>query len=463
VKKAPVILLTAALMLSLPAITSSAQEVTDSLSLKVYFRQDVSELELDYRNNGLFLDKFTAEVSEIMEDPGCRIQDIYIRSSASPEGKFDHNKDLSFKRGKQLKDFLQKQLLIPDDKFVVDAVGEDWAALRRLVERNNVPDKEKILKILDKYADYINGNPTSVIGGPKKELMDLNGGKTWFWLLDNIYPDLRSAGNSIICRYTRLCQEEPREVGHIIDTIVVIHEYEGPADSTRAIAAGAYPYPNYQIPEGYAPKMVKAKKVRTGPKYRFAIETNLLFDAALSPNVALEFPIGKRISLLASHHFPWYTWGDNRFAYQIMNSTGEVRFWLGDRTKRSVLTGGYLGLYGGYGKADLELESKGYQVPYTWHAGLTGGWSFPLGRSDNWRLDLGLTVGYLPYTFDYYERSEASGKLIYKSSGEGLWIGPTNVKCSIVWMIPMNKKVPKPAKVEKQEKQTKTTKTNNAK
>jgi len=29
---------------------------------------------------------------------------------------------------------------------------------------------------------------------------------------------------------------------------------------------------------------------------------------------------------------------------------------------------------------------------------------------------------------------------MYKNSGNYTWIGPTKLKCSLVWMLPMNKK-----------------------
>lgn len=412
-------------------------EGSDSLSLKVYFRQDVARIEQNYRNNACLLEGFISNVKAMINDPSYHIQDIRIRSAASPEGSFNHNMDLSWRRGHVVKEYLQSELLLPDDKFCIEAVGEDWQGLREKVERNNVPDKEKILEILDRHSDFVNGTPTSYLGSPKKDLMDLNGGKTWFWLLENIYPDLRNAGNSIICHYYHHEELVAATVpASRIDTLYIIeqHYYRDTTGASAASAgyAGASPYDGNPHP--------RVKRERKGPGYRFAIRSNLLFDLILSPNIGVEFPVGKHVSILANHNFPWYTWNNDRFAYQLMNTSIEGRFWLGDRTKRSVLTGGYVGLYGAVGKGDLEYSSAGYQVPSAWHAGVTGGWSLPLGKNDNWRLDFGLGLGFAPIAYDYYERSETSGKLIYKSSGKRNWIGPTNIRCSIVWILPMNKK-----------------------
>lgn len=432
------------LMVSSGAPVLAQSGAADSLTLKVLFRQDVTKLERSYRGNGQMLDRFVDDVRAIADNPEYRIQDITIRSAASPEGTFDHNVDLSWNRGRALKEYLQRELMLPGYKFRIEAVGEDWVSLKEIVERNDIPDKDRILDILERHSDYIYGHPTSVIGGPKKELMNLNGGRTWFWLLENVFPELRSAGNAIVCRYVRV--EEPAPAPHkaVRDTIVIINH-----SVDTIYIAGSSPQPAAPAVAAVIPvePAASAAPVRRAPRrtpgYRFAVKTNVLYDALIAPNVEVEFPIGKRVSVLAFHNFPWYTFDSDRHAYEILNTGAEMRLWLGDRSGRSVLSGCYLGIYGASGKGDLEYRSKGYQVQGAWHAGITGGWSFPLGRNDNWRLDMGVGLGYLPLSYDYYERSEASGLLIYKRSGERAWIGPTNLRCTIGWMIPPHRKARK--------------------
>lgn len=423
-------------------LSSPAAERADSLSVRVYFPQNESSLDLGYRANHIFLGDFISGVRAIMSDPSCMIQEIGIRSGASPEGDFYLNMELGLRRACELEDYLRQSLPLPPGcRFNIEAVGEDWVTLHERIIRGNIPDREKVLEILDRHSGYVLGSPASPEGSPKEELMKLNGGRTWKWLLENIFPDLRSAGNAVICRYVR--QEEPATAptptpapsvnveepragasGRIIDTVVVIHKY----------------LPDYGLYDGgenHTARRRTAGRARRDSIYRFAFRTNLLFDAVLAPNIEVEFPIGRRVSILASHTFPWYTLKEDRYAYELLNTGAELRLWLGDRRRRSVLTGGYLGLYGAAARADLEYDSKGFQVPFTWHAGITAGWSFPLGKRDNWRLDLGVGIGCMPYSYDSYERSDFSGLLIYKRSGEGLWIGPTNVRCAIVWMLPM--------------------------
>lgn len=272
--------------LLLCGIPSSAEQKTDSLKLKIYFKQDKSELDMGYRGNEANFDRFVSEVKKILEDPTCRILDITVRAGASPEGKFDYNKELSRKRGENIRDFLRKALYFPDVTFRVDAVGEDWASFRELVEKNYYPDKKEILDILYRHTEYINGRPRSVVGGPKKELMDLYGGKTWFWLLANVFPELRSADNNVICRYTR--EANP---GQSSDTMVVIHKYVFEMDTLKN---GELPM---KLNDTTIMNLIGAG-VGRDTVYRDTVKPRRVLDATFAPNLELNVPDGQEIDIL---------------------------------------------------------------------------------------------------------------------------------------------------------------------
>ena len=284
--KRPLTILAVMVPLLLYGTSSSAEQKTDSLKLKIYFKQDKSELDMGYRGNEANFDRFVSEVKKILEDPTCRILDITVRAGASPEGKFDYNKELSRKRGENIRDFLRKALYFPDVTFRVDAVGEDWASFRELVEKNYYPDKKEILDILYRHTEYINGRPRSVVGGPKKELMDLYGGKTWFWLLANVFPELRSADNNVICRYTR--EANP---GQPSDTMVVIHKYVFEMDTLKN---GELPL---KLNDTTIMNLIGAG-VGRDTVYRDTVKPRRVLDATFAPNLELNVPDGQEIDIL---------------------------------------------------------------------------------------------------------------------------------------------------------------------
>ena len=269
------ILLVSALPL-FSGLSSLAAGKNDSLSVQVYFKQNVTKIGPEFRGNKALLDRFVTDVKDIISDTACTIQDIHIRSGASPEGRFDHNKELSRKRALALKYYLKKELDLPNDKFLVESVGEDWAALQKMVEKSDAPDREDILDILDRHSGYINGCPTSSVGGPKRDLMELHGGKTWFWLLEHIFPDLRSAGNSIVCRYTRIGKESVKT--HSPDTMVIIHKYVFEIDTiSRAGSVRVLP----QAKDS-------SRNQLSGPGYRIDIEADMQVDGLTTGNHILD-------------------------------------------------------------------------------------------------------------------------------------------------------------------------------
>lgn len=300
-KRSLMILAAMALML-LSGTPSSAAQKTDSLKLKLFFRQSKSTLDLDYRGNEENFDLFVSEVKKILADPDCRVIDITIRAGASPEGKFDNNKALSQRRGECIKGFLDRSLSIPGIPIRVDAVGEDWAAFREMVEKHNYPDRVEILDILYRHTEYINGRPRSVIGGPKKELMDLNGGKTWFWLLKYVFPELRSANNNIICRYTREAEPAPKPAPkpeHPSDTMVIIHKYIFEYDT---IPGGKVPV-QMQIFGAGGRESADTSHVRVidavaDTSFRSKLKSGRVLDATFSPNLELNVPDGQEIDIL---------------------------------------------------------------------------------------------------------------------------------------------------------------------
>ncbi len=215
------------------SISSQAVIIADSLNLKIHFRVNSSQIDMTYLNNRKLLSEFISEMKKVMSDPSCHINNVVIHSRASLEGGNENNQELSLKRGVNLMLYLQSALSLPAKTFVLDAVGEDWAEFRNIVEKNNIPDRADILDVLDRYQKYLDGEQTFVYGDPKKDLMDLNGGRTWKWLMEYVFPELRSTGNNTVCRFTRDVKPIGYAAERVCDTVVVIHKYVIEVDSTK--------------------------------------------------------------------------------------------------------------------------------------------------------------------------------------------------------------------------------------
>lgn len=168
----------------------------------------------------------------------------------------------------------------------------------------------------------------------------------------------------------------------------------------------------------------------------FALKTNLLFDAALMPNVEIEVPIGNRWSVNGEYMFPWWLMGGNKYCLQILAGGLEGRYWLGgkeNRMAREVLTGHFFGLYAGGGKYDLQWEKNGYQGEFFIAAGISYGYARRIAR--NLHLEFNIGLGLLRTDYRHYHPRENYKNLLWLADGKYTWVGPTKLKLSLVWLL----------------------------
>ena len=187
---------------------------------------------------------------------------------------------------------------------------------------------------------------------------------------------------------------------------------------------------------GNAPTTGSANAIAPGKSRRrplFAVKTNLLFDAALMPNIELEVPIGKRWSLNGEYMFPWWLINDDRYCLQILMGGLEVRYRPGKRSGRDVLTGHFIGLYAGGGKYDLQWDKNGYQGEFFIAAGVSYGYAHSIAR--NLRLEYTIGIGLLRTDYRHYHSRDNHRTLLWQENGENTWLGPTKLKISLVWLI----------------------------
>ncbi len=168
----------------------------------------------------------------------------------------------------------------------------------------------------------------------------------------------------------------------------------------------------------------------------FALKTNLLFGAALMPNVEIEVPIGRRWSVNGEYMFPWWLFDGDKYSLQILMGGLEGRYWLGsqaNRQSRDVLTGHFLGLYAGGGKYDLQWQENGYQGEFFIAAGISYGYARKIAR--NLRLEFNIGIGVLRTDYRHYHARDNYQTLLWQENGKYTWFGPTKAKISLVWLL----------------------------
>ena len=393
------------------------------------------------RNNPRELQKIRASLDSLIADTTAVITRFIVTGYASPEGSYESNTRLASGRSRTLCQYISSQWGVPQDIISSTFVAEDWAGLRRYVADKAWPTTPEMLRIIDNEADP-DHRLALILQRFPREYADIK---------QNAFPRLRHSDYEI--EYKHIDASAPR--------LSPFRHKETAATATAADTATARPSAVAAVPtvlsrgDDYLPKApFTPAQLQPFHTYRalFAVKTNLLFDAALCPNVEVEFPLGRdsRWSIMAEVWFPWWRVDQNplgkqhkyyrpdqlptKTSYELLTVGAELRYWLAPRCRaaRPVLSGTFIGLYGAGGKYDLGIDGKGDQGEFT-SIGLTIGHSWVLSR--HWNLELSASAGYVGGPKVHYENEFEDTHLIYRKDNNFHYVGPTKLKLSLAWLI----------------------------
>lgn len=287
------------------------------------------------------------------------------------------------------------------------SLGVDWDGLERLVEQSDMPHRDTVLHILRHTPEWVLTNGV-VTDSRKRQLGMLAGGSPWRYMERHFFPSLR-------CSHLRVYTDGPLQVATdgaaipcpVQDTIYIERE----CVRTLVERDTSYVYSLYM-----------------------AVKTNLLYDALLVPNLALEFYLGNRWSLSGGWMYAWWK-NDTRHRYwRIYGGELELRRYFGRKAEEKPLTGHHLGIYLQGLTYDFEWGGEGYLSHWTYGAGISYGYSLPVARRFN--LDFGLGVGYLGGTYDTYIPTETC--YAWQRRSRRHWFGPTKAEITLVWLLGRN-------------------------
>ena len=396
---------------------SSLTETELAEEFTFYFRCNKSSIDEGYMTNGQ-----EAEILRgMLGRTGFRVDTLTIYAYSSPEGPKKFNSALSLRRAESVRRFIQANSSKAPNNIIVVQKEENWPGLRQTVRQSYRRDnREEVLRILSEESDD---------EARKKALRALDGGESYRYIIDTLMAPLRNATFRI--RWERL---------------------QSRGEDPVALAALALPAQTYALTmPTFQPQ--QATEIIPEPEYAkrtiIALKTNALYDAFTALNYSIEVPIGKRFSIAWQHYFPWWhTRKDLDLCLQYLTLGAEARWWFAPRPKpetdkrqiRDVLTGHFLGLYGLWGKADVQVKRTigNYQCANIFSVGLTYGYSMPMSR--HWNVEFSISVGYARIPYQHYIPSDDWQILWRDPENAGVlhWFGPTNVAISFIRPIAIN-------------------------
>lgn len=386
----------------------------------LYFRFDKAVVDKGYMDN----DRTLRHLEELLSDRSLtgRIDSINILSFTSPDGDRKYNERLAQQRSTAVKGYLVWKYPHLDQYGIHPRPqGENWQELRRLIAGDkNLPNREEVLQTIDR-------NPDS--DRCKALLRKLDGGTSYRYIQTRLLRYLR---NAAVC----MVWIRPDNLPALPEPARPHRDHQ--QTDTATTSSVSHTTGNNTLP--LFPQGPPAAASCRRPL--FAVKTNLLFDAALMPNIEIEVPIGKRWSVNGEYMFPWWLLDGDKYSLQILMGGLEGRYWLGsreNRMNREVLTGHFLGLYAGGGKYDLQWKDNGYQGEFFIAAGISYGYAHEIAR--NLRLEYNIGIGLLRTDYRHYHARDNYQTLLWQENGKYTWFGPTKVKISLVWLL--NRKVKK--------------------
>jgi len=350
--------------------------------------------------NEELLSAFDNLLSRISEED---LKSLSIVGWASPEGPEAVNNRLSGARAQNLESLVVSRYPALRGKVNVVNGGENWGGLRRAVEQDSVlsaAERQEILDIID-----------SSLSAKEKEAR-LRALPAYGHLFEDVFPSLRSA--SIL-------------VG--IQPEILVANSDAYLADTQVIAGGKPTLPQMSY------RTIEQKYEEERPI--LAVSTNVLYDLAITPNFAVEVPIGPQWSVYADYTFPWWVNRANDWAWEILKLDVGGRYWLtrhSDTDKMDVLNGHFVGITGMGGYYDIEPKHEGYQGEFL-AAGLEYGYAWNLGKNRKWRLEASAAAGWMGTKYRYYIGNSTDEHLLYQNNGKLNWWGPIKANVSIKYIF----------------------------
>ncbi|GHT15950.1 hypothetical protein FACS189426_23830 [Bacteroidia bacterium] len=133
------------------------------------------------------------------------------------------------------------------------------------------------------------------------------------------------------------------------------------------------------------------------------IRTNLLYWAAATPNLGMEWKPSNSFGVLVNGAWSHWIWSGEGRHHRTWMVSPEIRYYFGGRgVARNAPTGWFLGIEGHAAEFNFKFKDTGYQGDAL-GGGITGGYKLRLSKVFD--LDFSLGLGYTQLKYDTYYRS----------------------------------------------------------
>lgn len=330
---------------------------------------------------------------------------VEITGSSCLIGSSDKCTRVARRRAMALSGYIARFSGIPRDIIVIKDAGISWKTLAGLVkEDTGVPAREKVIETIEETPLWIFDNDGRVVDGRKKRIMEISGGRSFAYMREHFFPEMRFASARLILSDRKKAAEStvavteavPSEVARAEETAAE-QKMEIPvtAAATDSVPVTAVPKEQPADTAGQGPAIsgevpaFPAENEDTWAGSKIWLKTNIPYWGAVIPNLAVEIRLADRWSLDIPVFYSPFT-VSRSYMFRIASVQPGIRYWL-----KPEMKGHFFGVHaiGGAFNIAVSDELRYQDTDGAWGAGIDYGYA--LRFSPHWGMEFNIGVGYL--------------------------------------------------------------------
>jgi hypothetical protein len=406
-----------------------------TLSCRFSYVQNSFDINPALDGNRLELDRMNAFIRTTLADSALYVKRVRLSGFSSIEGSYAVNERLARDRVQCLKAYLDERYRLSEAVPVdISWVAEDWGSLYDYVLGARFSGREEVLRLIEE---------TDVFRGREAQLMRVQGGRVYRWLLRDYFPKLRRVEIRVEYDLRRMLEQiYQKEFSEEEFERALAQERARLREEVRNEVLESLPRIDtvYHMGQtdieilGYG-ELYSITHTEENPLYnlyypKWGVKINLMHRAGfargidystLLPNLAVERFFTRNFSVEAGMEYSNWSYNSGKEFQGLSAYRIEPRFWLRHSKSLCCVYMGVFGQVGDFNLRRLRLDAVNGMDMLTgkyYEGGLSAGCYLPL--SLYWGVDMGVRGGYRQTEGQAYEKKENGNVHLYERTSRSL-------------------------------------------
>ncbi len=388
--------------------------------LYINFRANETCIDAKYKNNSETIASLAHLLKQIQQDSTISIEHIFFSGTASPEGSYEINRQMSQGRLASLERFIRNQIDIPDSIINRSTDSICWEHLALMVKDSDIPHKDEILEIINASQEIVKYY-NRTIDKRVLRLMALGNGRVWREMKRSFFTKMRNAGVVVI-----VTKKTPLP---IVKTALKSNTHAVKLTDTKSSAPNIASLYRYYVTDS------KEEHINN-----LHVKTNLLGLGLGIANAAVETDLCKHLSFNLHGYYSAWNYFTSSIKFRAFALQPEVRYWFSNKNicNDGLFTGVHFGIawYNIAVKGEYRYQDHNGNSPAL-GGGLTLGYRLPISKNSRWKAEFSLGAGIYNLQYDKFRNY---GNRLLVSTHEHTYIGLDQATVSFTYTFELNRK-----------------------